>query len=387
MATTTPAAVHGHCDPAFAAVRDAFERNFREHAEVGAGVCIYLEGQPVVDLWGGRIARDGQAQGPWERDTLVQMMSVNKGLTALCAHLLADRGLLDFDRTVASYWPEFAQAGKEAITVRQLVGGMAGLVYPDAVPAGAAFDWDAMVRGLAAQAPAWPPGTRGAYHSSTYGHLVGELVRRITGKLPGVFFREEVGEPFGVDYWFGLPRAQQHRLSAVLPNPGSVTATAIARGADNPLGRAWRILPQPDLFAPLDAQAIECEMPSAFGRGNARAVARTYAILAQGGTLDGRRLVSRETVAAMRTLQWAGACGLTGRDFRYAQGFFLNTPVLMAMGPNPNAFGQAGAGGSFGFADPEGRLAFSYCTNYMCAGAGLGERCEALVQATYERLA
>lgn len=375
--------IHGHCDAAFGAVKDAFARNFAQRGEVGAGVAIYQDGEPVVDLWGGRIARDGKPDGPWQSDTLVQMMSVNKALTALCAHILVERGQLDFAKPVAAYWPEFAQAGKENITVGQLVGGMAALVYPDAVPDGAAFDWTVMATGLAAQAPNWPPGTRGAYHSSTYGNLVGEVVRRVSGRLPGVFFREEVAERFGIDYWFGLPVSEQHRLSDVLNNPESVTATAIAQGPTNPLGRAWHILPVPNLFAPLDAETITREMPSAFGRGNARAVARLYGILARGGSLDGKHLVSEETIARMRTLQWQGNCGLTGRDFRYAMGFFLNTPGLVPLGPNPNAFGQPGAGGSLGFADPERRLGFSYCTNYMCAGAGLGDRCEALIEATF----
>ena len=187
--------------------------------------------------------RDDRLAGPWRADTIVRMMSVNKAMTALCAHLLIDRGLLDLTEPVARYWPEFAQAGKQDITVRQLLGGLAGLIYPDEVPAGSAYDWDRMVEGLAAQAPAFPPGTRGAYHSSTYGHLVGELVRRVDGRRPGQFFREEIATPFEIDYWFAVPESERHRVSGVRPNPASDTYSAIGRGPSTPLGRAWRILP------------------------------------------------------------------------------------------------------------------------------------------------
>lgn len=209
--------IHGHCAPEFARVADAFASNFASAGEIGAAVAVCVEGEMVVDLWGGSVLRDDRLAGPWRADTIVRMMSVNKAMTALCAHLLIDRGLLDLTEPVARYWPEFAQAGKQDITVRQLLGGLAGLIYPDEVPAGSAYDWDRMVEGLAAQAPAFPPGTRGAYHSSTYGHLVGELVRRVDGRRPGQFFREEIATPFEIDYWFAVPESNGIASAASAP--------------------------------------------------------------------------------------------------------------------------------------------------------------------------
>ncbi|MBX3532341.1 MAG: beta-lactamase family protein [Rhizobiaceae bacterium] len=384
--TATAANMDGFTKPAFEKVRETFARNFAERGEVGAAVAVYLDGEPVVDLWGGETLKKAESSGPWQRDTLVRMMSVNKGVTAICAHMLADRGLLDFDRAVAFYWPEFAQAGKDKITVGQLVSGMAAMVFPDAVPTGAAFDWNAMVKGLAEQAPIWEPGTRGAYHSSTYGHLVGEVIHRITGKLPGVFFREEIGEPLGIDYWFSVPAAHHHRVSDIKPNPLSVTGSAIAAGGDSPLGRAWRVLPTTSIYGANDPLNLNNEMPSGYGRGNARAIGKLFAALSVGGTLDGVKIMSQASIDRMRTLQWDGICGLTGRHFRYAMGLFLSTPEFAYMGPNPDIFGHPGAGGSVGFVDPARRMSFSYCTNYMCAGAGLGDRCEALIEAAFTSL-
>jgi CubicO group peptidase (beta-lactamase class C family) len=375
------AGIEGFAAPAFARLKDVFARNFADRGEVGAAVAVYLDGEPVVDLWGGDIARHGRLAGPWQRDTLVRMMSVNKGVTAICAHMLADRGLLDFNRPVAFYWPEFAQAGKEKITVGQLVGGFAALVYPDAVPAGAAFDWKAMTEGLAAQAPAWEPGTRGAYHSSTYGHLVGEVIHRVTGRLPGVFFRDEIGGPLGIDYWFSLPPGEHDRVSDIIPNPARPEFAA-----GTPMARAWRVFPGSTLFGPDEPLNLTNEMPSAFGRGNARAVARLYAALSMGGTLDGVTIMSKAAVDRMRSLQWEGECGLTGRSFRYAMGVHLSTPGLAYLGPDSDSFGAPGAGGSVGFASCGNRLSFSYCTNFMSIGPGLGERCEPLIDAAFASL-
>jgi CubicO group peptidase (beta-lactamase class C family) len=378
--------IDGTFDPRFAPLRAVMDDIFAKHGEVGAAVAVYLDGKPVVDLWGGRMVKNQKPAGPWQRDTIVRMMSVNKGVTAICAHRLADQGLLDYDKPVAFYWPEFAQAGKEAITVRHLMSGLAALIYPDEVPAGKAFDWDAMVTGLARQAPAWPVGTQGAYHSSTYGHLAGEIIRRITGKTPGVYFRDEIGGPLGLDYWFAVPKTEQHRVSEVLPNAGSVTYTQQAQGSATKLGRAWRILPNLDPGARDAPENLDKEMPSAAGRGNARAIGKLFAALSVGGTLDGVKVLSPAAIKTMTTLQWDGICGMTDRRFRYAMGLFLNTPVYAPMGPNPNTFGHPGAGGAIGIADPDRRMAFSYCTSFMCAGAGIGDRCQALIDATYASL-
>src|SRR4051812_6469275 len=189
--------IHGFCEQPFQFVHAEFERNFRERGEVGASVCVTVEGQSVVDLWGG--VADRASGRPWERDTIGLVWSCTKGATALCAHMLCSRGLLDVDEPVARYWPEFAQAGKEASPVRLLLDHQAGLpVVRQPLRPGGLYDWDYLVHLLAAEQPFWPPGTRQGYHASTFGHLVGEVVRRASGKDVGTFFREEVAEPLGL---------------------------------------------------------------------------------------------------------------------------------------------------------------------------------------------
>lgn len=376
--------IDGFVHSAFDRVRSTFAENFVARGEVGAAVAVYVEGEAVVDLWGGVTVQDGERNGRWESDTLVCMFSVNKSVTALCGHRLADQGKLDYDRPVAHYWPEFAQAGKKEITVRQLMGGMAALVYPDEVPDGTGFDWDSMVDGLAKTAPAWPVATRGAYHGSTYGHLVGELIRRITGQMPDEYFRNEIGDPLGIDYWFSVPPAERHRISEVLPNPESLAAQ-VEEGTREKIVRAWgRILPSPDIIGLTNDPRYAHEvMPSAWGKGNARAIGKLYAALSLGGTLDGYTVMSTETLKEATNLQWEGVDPVTDRNHRYAMGLFLNTPGYLPLGPNMEAFGHPGAGGSLGFADPDRQLAFGYSTNFMVAGEGIGDRCEALIDAVF----
>lgn len=379
-------ALDGFVDDRFEKVRDVFADNFAERGEVGAAVAVYVEGEPVVDLWGGATVRGGAPVGPWERDSLVCMFSVNKGVSSICGHRLADEGRLDYDKPVARYWPEFAQAGKQDITVRQLMGGLAALVYPDEVPDGRLFDWDAMVDGLARQAPAWPVGTRGAEHSSTHGHLVGELVRRTTGRMPDEYFRAEIAEPLGIDYWFTVPPAERHRVSEVLPHSGSIVAEVAEGGRMDKVARAWRVAPHLDIVGLVnDPEYGHRLMPSAWGRGNARAIARLFAALSVGGTLDGYTMMSPETVREATTLHWVGS-QFPGLDWeaRYAMGLFLNCPPSLPLGPDMRSYGQAGAGGNLGFADPGRRLAFGYCTNSMPAGGDLlGDRCTTLIDAVF----
>jgi CubicO group peptidase (beta-lactamase class C family) len=379
MATTIE--IHGQCDPAFGRVRDAFARNFAEHQEVGAAVCVYSRGKPVVDLWAG--VADPQTGRPWERDTLVCMMSVGKSVCALAVLMLVDRGVIDLAKPVAHYWPGFAQAGKAGITVRTLLSAQAALLYADHAPAGAAYDWEAMIRALELQAPEWEPGTRGAYHSMTFGLLLGELVRRADGRPIRQFVAEEIAAPLGIDYWFGLDDATLARVADIVPNLGNVTLQQ-SGDPSTKLGRAWRVQPRPTTTHYRNTLEFRrAVFPSANGHSNARSVARLYAMLANFGTLDGVRMLSPETVEIARTESWHGICGMTDRLFRYGVGFFLNLPPLLPFGPNPRAFGHPGAGGAIGVADPEAQLAFSYSPNRMCEGAGVGERCLALVEAVF----
>lgn len=373
--------VHGECGPGFELVQEVFTENFRSRGEVGAAVCIYKEGKKVVDLWGGHC--DAEKTKPWERDSIVCMMSVGKGIAALAVHMLLDRGEIDLNRPVAYYWPKFAQANKEKITVKMLLGGLAGLVYTEHAPKGALLDWELMVEALERQEPVWTPGTRGAYHSMTAGFLLGELVKQVDGRDIATFLKEEITDPLQIDYMYGVSDVDIPRTAEIVPNTDSDTLNAMA-DPDSNIGKAWRVMPETDDFLFNTKAFLQAVLPSGNGVGNARAVARIYAALAQGGEIDDIRLVSPTTVENMREMQWDSLCGLTERPYRYGLGFFLNKPPMVLFGPNPASFGHPGAGGAIGFADPETGLAFSYSPNFMCAGAGIGDRCEALINAMYQ---
>ncbi len=369
--------IHGVCVSGFDSVRDVFVENFETRGEVGAAVCVYKEGKKVVDLWGGYT--DAAKTAPWQQDTIVCMMSVGKSMAALCALILIERGQLELSSRVARYWPEFGQAGKQDMTIEQLLGGFAGLLYLDDAPKGCVLDWDVMVSAIEKQRPEWPIGTQGAYHSMTWGYLVGELVQRVDGRDFKSFFSEEVTSPLNADYCFGVPDEDLDRIVDVIPNPDSATLNAM-KVPDSNIGRAWRVMPDtPGFFNSLEFR--KAVFASGNGHGNAAAMARIYALLADGGELDGVRLVSRALIEKAKTTQWEDNCGLTGRPFKYGLGFFINKPPLTPMGANPGNFGHPGAGGALGIADMDSRMSFSYSPNFMCSGEGVGRRCGALVHA------
>lgn len=211
--------IEGTCSPEFAAVRAAFEENFRRRGELGAAVCVYKDGQKAVDLWGGHT--DTEKTQPWRPDTIVIMNSVAKSMTALCTHVLIDRGLVDFDAPVADYWPEFAQAGKEKVLVRHVLSHTDGVIFCDAAPPGSWFDWATHIKALEVQAPAWEPGTKGAYNSINIGFLLGEIIRRVTDKSVGTFLREAITEPLEADYHIGLRPDEIARVSDMHRNPNN----------------------------------------------------------------------------------------------------------------------------------------------------------------------
>ncbi|MGW1192434.1 serine hydrolase domain-containing protein [Streptomyces sp. NPDC002559] len=380
--------IHGRCDERFSAVRAAFEENFRERGELGAAVTVLIAGEPVVDLWGGWA--DGARTRPWERETLVNVWSTTKGPTALCAHVLADRGLLDLDAPVAVYWPEFAAAGKEAVLVRHLLShrsGLAGLREPHTLDE--LYDWDLTTARLAATEPWWEPGTRSGYHALTYGFLVGEVVRRITGLLPGEFLRREVTGPLGIDFTIGLPEKEADRVAElVVPRTDARTRAGFFARMP-PLGVASLLNPPTGAAAANTPQWRAAEIPAANGHGTARAVAALYGILAGRGVRDGRRILSG--AAAERVREGQGVCrdlvlgeGL-GHDTEIALGPWLSGPEG-SYGPNPRAFGHDGAGGSCGLADPEANLALGYVMNRMGPGISDDPRKKALVEAVYGAL-
>ncbi|CAM5615303.1 EstA family serine hydrolase [Streptomyces atroolivaceus] len=380
--------IQGHCDDRFAAVRDAFAANFAERDELGAAVTVLLDGRTVVDLWGGWA--DGGRTRAWERDTVVNVWSTTKGPTALCAHLLVDRGLLELDAPVAAYWPEFAAAGKESVRVRHLLShrsGVAGLRDPHTLAE--LYDWELTTARLAATEPWWEPGTRSGYHAISYGFLVGEVVRRITGLLPGEFLRQEITGPLGIDFTVGLPEKDAGRV-AELVQPKDVSRQQAALFATmEPLAIASLLNPGTGTAAANTPEWRAAEIPAANGHGTARAVASLYGILAGRGSLGGRRILSEE--AAERVREGQGSC----RDLVLGAGFAHETELGLGLwlsgpnasyGPNPRAVGHDGAGGSCGLADPESGIALGYVMNRMGPDIADDPRKMALIDAVYGAL-
>jgi CubicO group peptidase (beta-lactamase class C family) len=360
-------------------VRDAFATNFAERGEVGAAVCVYLHGKKVVDLWGG--LADGETGRPWVEDTIVMTFSSSKGVTAVGVNLAIERGLLDPDATVASYWPEFAVAGKQGITVRQVLSHQAGLPLVEAdLSLDEALTWDPPVEALAAQAPLWEPGTKHGYHMRTYGWLAGELLRRTTGRSPGTFLREQVTGPLGADFWIGLPELEEPRVATLVP-PRTSLRDALAPFGDDLL--LARVFSNPGGHFDYDGmwntrRLRACELPSSNGVGDARGLARLYASCIGDG-VDGRRTLAPDTVAAATTEQVAGPDAVIVTDTRFGLGFMLGKSFGAA---NPSTcFGHAGAGGSLAFADPESGLAFGYVMNDLRFDAAGDPRSETLVRA------
>lgn len=379
--------LQGAFDEAFAGVADAFAENFAVEEEIGAATTVYVDGKKVVDLWGGH--RDADNSKPWEKDTIVCMMSVAKGIAGMAFNILIDRGLVDPEKPVAHYWPEFAQNGKEGVLVRHLLDHTAGLpVVLDPLWKGAVFDCDAIAAALEKQAPLWEPGTVAAYHIHTQGNLLGEIVRRVTGKRFPQFIKDEVTGPLGADYQYGnLSDADLARCATLVP---TVEGTLLAKRDSEPdtlVAKGFTQFPDEPLPVTLNSTAWRrAEITSASGHGNPRAVARIYAAFARGGELDGVRLMSAKTVEDMLTEQHNQTERMQERPYHQARGVLLNTPVSVWMGPNMRAFGHHGFGGSIGMGDPDAKIGFSYCCNKMHARGDNGPRARRIIEALYEAL-
>lgn len=382
------AEIGGQVDPGFEGVRSAFARNFEEHGEVGAGFCLHVDGRKVVDIWGGVADREtGRAYG---EDTLQSVFSTTKGASAICANRLAQAGLLDVDAPVAEYWPEFAQEGKAHIPVRWLLCHKAGLPVTDQpVTLDEALAWEPAIAALAAQKPVWEPGAAHGYHAVTFGYLVGEVVRRISGKSIGTFFAEEVAGPLGLEFWIGLPDEQQQRVAPLIPSSPPTDPEAIKlmkefTGPDTLTGRA--------LSAPGGAfsdihvwnlpKVRAAEIPAANGVTNARSLSRMYAALI--GEIDGVRLLREEQLRAATERQTEGTDKVLFFETAFGLGFMLNSTFSPYGGPQ--GFGHAGAGGSLGFADPETGIALGYVMNRMMQNLSGDERTIALINACYEAI-
>jgi CubicO group peptidase (beta-lactamase class C family) len=385
--------VEGWCATAFAGVRDAFARNFAEHDEVGASVCVVRGGEVVVDLWGG--VADPASGRAWTEDTVGIVFSCTKGAAAICAHLLAQRGELDLDAPVASVWPEFAAEGKGAVTVAQLLAHQAGLAaWEEPLAQGGLYDWDGCCSALAAQAPYWEPGTRHGYHAVTFGHLVGEVVRRVSGRSLGTFFADEVAGPLGIDFRIGGAASEIERVAPVIIGESFVDPDAplIQAVMADPEGMAAKLFL--NLGGWLDpaeltgAASLEAEIPSANGIANARALAGLYAAL-----ISDDPLLSPDTLARAGAVASASSVDASLLiPSRFGLGFFKRTDNRWRGRPNESllipesAIGHPGLGGSIGFADPDAGVAFGYSMNRLGSGTLLNERGQGLVDATYAAL-
>ncbi|MCX7376081.1 MAG: serine hydrolase [Alphaproteobacteria bacterium] len=377
------AVISGWVAPGFAVVEDAFAANFHREepeSELGAALAVYFEGRCVVDLWGG--FTDTARTRPWARDTLVNVWSASKGITALAVAILVDQGAASYDDPVAKHWPEFAANGKEAITLGQILSHQSGLNGWEAPTTwDDLYNWRTATSRLAAQAPAWEPGTLASYHAITHGYLAGEVVRRITGQHPGPFIRDAIATPLGADFHVGLPAAHDWRVAEMLPpppanaTPGGPGLPEIARRAvTNPVAdpalpntRAWR----------------EAEIPAANGQASAQGLARIYGALAHGGTLDGIRIISPEGIDRMRAPRHLGPDQMVGPRY---WGAGVSSNVAPAFGPHADTFGHTGWGGAFGCANTRRQVGIGYVMNRMGGQIASNPRGTSLAAAVFAAL-
>jgi len=372
--------IAGVCDPRFEQVKDAFAENFLKGLDVGASVAVTIDGDLVVDLWGG--AADAGRTAPWERDTLVGVFSTTKTMTALTALWLADQGELDLEAPVARYWPEFAAAGKSQVKVRHLLGHTAGLPgWDEPLQFEDLFDWDKCCGLLAAQAPWWKPGTASGYHAITQGYLVGEVARRITGQTLGTLFAREIAEPMGGGFYIGLPEALDEKVSLGIPPLTPETPL----GAPDSMGMRVHLNPGLPRERTWEIPWRRAEIPAGNGYGNARSIARIQSLLACGGEVGGRRLMSSAGCEAVLQQQSDGFDLVVLAPIRFGLGYALSSLGL----PVPR-HGRVclwgGSGGSLIVVDFEHRMTFAYAMNQL-QGSPFGDpRGQALVAALYRSL-
>jgi CubicO group peptidase (beta-lactamase class C family) len=355
--------VEGFAQERFASVRDLFAANVANGTDLGASFAVTIEGETVVDLWGGWA--DAAQTRRWEKDTIANVYSTTKTLVALTALLLADRGELDWDAPVVRYWPEFAAEGKSVVKVRHLMSHMAGLPHlPKGIALDDIYDWDKMTSLLAAKELEYAPGSIYCYHANTQGYLIGEVVRRITGRSIGKFFREELAEPLGADFYIGLPASEDARVAELIPPvmkgppPAMVMNELIKQAFTDPArdpsltsSRAWR----------------GAEMPATNGHGNARAIARLHSILANGGVVDGHRFLSEAGCRKALELQFEGLELHNAAPMRQGMGLYLLSATNML--PGPNVAWGGGLGGSLAVIDFDQKATFAYVMNKLRFGS------------------
>ena len=404
--------ISGWVAPGFEAVQEAFQTNFDEGSEVGAAFAAYHRGDKVVDLWGG--VADTKTGRSWDEDALVLVYSTTKGITAMCANRLAQLGAIDMEAPVVTYWPEFAQAGKEEVTVADLLSHRAGLAWTDgSLSFEEALAWDPVIEALERQAPSWPPGTAHGYHATTYGWLVGEVVRRVSGRSLGTYLREEIAGPLGAEFFVGLPASEEHRVARLVSFLESLESgrplQPLAGGGGSGSGldaanlaeqAATYLAPDGPLFKALsapggalsdqevwdDPRLHAAEIPAANGICDARSLACLYgACVSEVATPSGEkfRILTPEQLDRALHPQTEGPDAvLLGLDIQWGLGFMLNRGILgsEAFG-GPRSFGHFGMGGSAGWADPDIELGMGYVMNRMEIGTTGDSRSFRLMQA------
>ncbi|MEJ8568028.1 serine hydrolase domain-containing protein [Elongatibacter sediminis] len=384
--------LQGYCDPRYRSVREAFARNFTEHGERGASICVIAQGETVVHLWGGESGGESvnDSGRPWNEDTVCHVFSCTKGAVALCAHLLADAGELDFERPIRDYWPEFGQNGKAEIPLRMALNHQAGLpAIRTEFGTDELFDGRALARLIERDAPVWEPGTSHGYHAVSFGVLIDEVIHRVTGRSAGRFFRDEVAGPLGLDYWIGLPESVEPRLAPiVLPDIPAATDPRQPVSASDTVAAVRRNV-EVLLAACRDREFRAAGNPAGGGVATAAGLAGMYAPLSLDGTIHGKRLISENAIPSM-----ARPRSVSDRDavldiptaftlgFTSSWGTGTHRPGLgFCLGES--AFGHPGMGGSIGFADPANHLAFGYVMTRMNGLPSLDERAQSLIDATY----
>lgn len=374
--------VSGECDARFSAVREEFIRNFTQRGEVGAALCIVVDGDTVVDLAGGWADRAGRS--PWRHDTLVDFYSVGKAFVALLALQLVDAGRIGLDDPISAVWPEFAVRGKGEATLRHALCHRAGVpAIREPLTNEDLWDWDTMAAALAATAPWWEPGTRHAYHTNTYGHLIGEVVRRITGESCGTRFAA-LADMLGADVVVGVPATEQHRCAEVLFDAfGSAPTVGDLEALEGDTRMEMLSYFNPPGFSSMgvvnSASWRSAQIPSTNGHGSARGVAGVYAAL-----LDPGRVLSPDLLAEATSPQSTGYCPILHEEVTFGLGFKPTVP-RRPFGPNQGSFGHFGTGGAVGFADPVGAVAFGYVMNHVIP-RWQSTRNRALIDALYSAL-
>lgn len=381
--------IHGHCAPAWARVKDAFAANFREANELGAALCVHVDGEPVVDIHAGLL--DSREGGAWREDTLVNIFSTTKGIVSALALRLVAEGKLSLELPVAHYWPEFAQNGKGGIPVKWLLTHRAGVpAVREMLPDAALYDWERMCAALAAEKPWWEPGTQHGYHPVTFGWLIGEVIRRVSGMSVGEYLQQAFAKPLSLDMCIGVPESEHGRIARIsrpAPDPSNTEAmNFMQKVMMDPTGVTSRAFANPMSIATgtNTREWRSAEIPAANGHATARAVSRFYAALACGGALEGVEILPKDILKYCWTEQSAGSDSVLGIDTRFSYGWMLSqNRANAAFGPGARSFGHPGAGGSVGMADPDKRIAIGYVLNRMGAHMLLDPRATRLIEAMY----